>query len=152
MYDSILVPTDGSENATAAARHAMRLAETYGATVRGLYVVETNTSWLTVSKNEVKDSLREMGESAGMQALASFERLAEEYDVSVITEIDEGSIDDAILGNAKDHDVDLIVMGTHGREGVARRVVGSVAERVVRGATVPVMTTTADIDDTNSTE
>ena len=76
-----------------------------------------------------------MSESAGTQALASFDRLAEEGTVSVITEIDEGSVDDVILGNTDDHDVDLNVMGTHGREGVARQVVGSVAERVIRGGT-----------------
>jgi nucleotide-binding universal stress UspA family protein len=147
MYDDILVPVDGSEPATAATGQALGLAETYGATVHGLYVVDTDTSWLTVSTSAVKDSLREIGEDAGRQALASFERLAEEYDVTVDTEIDEGSVDDVILGYVDDHDVDLIVMGTHGRDGVARRVVGSVAERVVRGARVPVMTVTADSDE-----
>jgi nucleotide-binding universal stress UspA family protein len=143
MYDDILVPTDGSDHAMAAARQAIGLAETYSATLHALYVVDTDTNWLTVSKNDVQDSLRDLGERAGTQALVSFENLAEEYDVSVVTEMDEGSVDDVILGYADDHDVDLIVMGTHGREGVARRVVGSVAERVVRGATVPVMTVTA---------
>jgi nucleotide-binding universal stress UspA family protein len=147
MYDDVLVPVDGSDNATAAARQALGLAETYGATVHGLYVVDTDTSWLAVSKSDVRDSLRDLGESTGARALASFERLAGEYEVTVVTEMAEGSVDEVILGYAADHDVDLVVMGTHGREGVARRVVGSVAERVVRGATVPVMTVTAAPDE-----
>jgi nucleotide-binding universal stress UspA family protein len=147
MYDDILIPVDGSDHATAAARQALGLAETYGATVHALYVVDTDTSWVTVSKSDVEDSLRDLGESAGTQALASFERLAGAYEVAVVTEMDEGSVDDVILGYADDHGVDLIVMGTHGREGVVRRVVGSVAGRVVRGATVPVMTVIAEGDE-----
>jgi nucleotide-binding universal stress UspA family protein len=148
MYDDILLPVDGSDHATAAAaRQALGLAETYGATVHALYVVDTDTSWVTVSKSDVEDSLRDLGESAGTQALASFERLAGAYEVAVVTEMDEGSVDDVILGYADDHGVDLIVMGTHGREGVVRRVVGSVAGRVVRGATVPVMTVIAEGDE-----
>jgi nucleotide-binding universal stress UspA family protein len=143
MYGDILVPVDGSDPATAAAREALGLAETCGATVHALYVVDTGTNWLTVSKQDVENSLRDLGESAGSQALASFERLAAEYDVSAVTEMSEGSVDEVILGYADEHDVDLVVMGTHGRNGVARRIVGSVAERVVRGATVPVMTVTA---------
>jgi len=81
-----------------------------------------------------------MSESAGTQALASFDRLAEEGTVSVITEIDEGSVDDVILGNTDDHDVDLNVMGTHGRTGLDRMLLGSTAEALVRRAEVPVMT------------
>ena len=95
----------------------------------------------------MRDSLRDLGGSTGARALASFERLAGEYEVTVVTEMAEGSVDEVILGYAADHDVDLVVMGTHGREGVTRRVVGSVAERVVRGATVPVMTVTAAPDE-----
>jgi nucleotide-binding universal stress UspA family protein len=144
MYDDILVPVDGSDHSMAAARQALGLAETYGATVHALYVVDTETSWLAVSKRDVQNSLRDLGQSAGEEALASFERLASDYDATVDTEILEGSVDVAILGHARDHDVDLVVLGTHGRSGVARRVVGSVAERVVRGATMPVMTVPAD--------
>ncbi|AZQ14584.1 universal stress protein [Halorubrum sp. PV6] len=143
MYDHILLPTDGSDHSTAAARQALGLAETFDATVHGLYVVDTGTNWLTVSKLDVEESLREVSEVAGDRALTAFEDLAAGYDAPTRTEVREGSVDEAILGYAADHDVDLVVMGTHGRDSVARRVVGSVAERVVRGATVPVMTVSA---------
>jgi nucleotide-binding universal stress UspA family protein len=142
MYERVLVPTDGSEQALAAARRAFDLAERYGATVHGLYVVDTGTGWLTVSKNELRDALRAVGEDAGGRALAALESLADEFDVELVTELREGTPDEEILAYVDREDVDLVVMGTHGRDGIRRRLVGSVAERVVREASVPVMTVT----------
>jgi len=97
MYDRILVPTDGSEHALAAAGRALDLAECYDATVCGLYVVDTDTGWLTVSKSEVRDGLREIGEDAGGRALAAIEELADEFDVELVTELREGTPDEVIL-------------------------------------------------------
>jgi nucleotide-binding universal stress UspA family protein len=146
MYDQILVPTDGSEHALEAARRALDLAERYDATVHALYVIDTDTSLLTVSKSEVRDSLREVGEDAGRQALAAIEALTDEFDGEIITELREGTPDEEILEYVDDENVDLVVMGTHGREGVRRRLVGSVAGRIIREATVPVMTVTETRD------
>lgn len=146
MYDRILVPTDGGDHALAAARRAFDLAEQYDATVHALYVVETDTNWLTVSKDEVRDGLREIGEDAGGQALNAIEALGDDFDVELVTAMREGSPDEEILKYVGDEAVDLVVMGTHGRGGIRRRLVGSVSERVVREATVPVMTVTADGD------
>jgi nucleotide-binding universal stress UspA family protein len=140
------VPTDGSDHALAAARHAFDLAETYGGTVHALFVVETDTSLLSVSKADVRASLREVREDASRQALAAVEDLAGEFDAPLVTAVREGVSDEEILAYAAD--TDLVVMGTHGREGVRRRLFGSVAERVVRGATIPVMTVTAGPDGT----
>jgi len=146
VYDRILVPTDGGDHALAAARRAFDLAEQYDATVHALYVVETDTNWLTVSKDEVRDGLREIGEDAGGQALDAIEALGDDFDVELVTAMREGSPDEEILEYVGDEAVDLVVMGTHGRGGIRRRLVGSVSERVVREATVPVMTVTADGD------
>jgi len=146
VYDRILVPTDGGDHALAAARRAFDLAEQYDATVHALYVVETDTNWLTVSKDEVRDGLREIGEDAGGQALNAIEALGDDFDVELVTAMREGSPDEEILKYVGDEAVDLVVMGTHGRGGIRRRLVGSVSERVVREATVPVMTVTADGD------
>lgn len=140
MYERILVPTDGSDHALAAARRAFDLAEQYGATVHALYVVDTDIGWLTVSKSEVRDPLREVGEDAGRPALA------DEFDIELITDLREGMPDEELLEYVDDENVDLVVMGTHGREGVRRRLVGRVTERVVREATVPVMTVTETSD------
>jgi nucleotide-binding universal stress UspA family protein len=140
------VPTDGSDHALAAARHAFDLAETCGGTVHALFVIETDTSLLSVSKADVHASLREVREDASRQALAAVEDLAGEFDAPLVTAVREGVSDEEILAYAAD--TDLVVMGTHGREGVRRRLFGSVAERVVRGATIPVMTVTAGPDGT----
>jgi nucleotide-binding universal stress UspA family protein len=139
-YDRILVPTDGGELAVAAARRAIGLAETYGATLHAIHVVDTGTGWLTVSKDEVRDALRDVGQEASREALRVVEDLAADSDVELVTASLEGSPERLILDYAAEEDVDLIVMGTHRRSGLERRLVGSVTERVVRGADVPVMT------------
>lgn len=149
MYQRILVPTDGGDHALAAARRAFDLAAQYGASVHGLYVIDTNTGWLTVSKSDVRTSLREVGEDAGGQALAAIEEVGAEFGADPVTEIREGTPDEEILAYVEDEDIDLVVMGIHGRDGLRRRLLGSVAERVVRGATVPVMTVTATSDSTS---
>jgi nucleotide-binding universal stress UspA family protein len=142
MYDHILVPTDGTDTALAAFRHALGLAEAFDATVDVLYVVDTETSWLAVSKDEVRNTLRTVGEDAARRALADAERAAADTDVPVTTATREGSPAATILDYVTAADVDLVVMGTHGRQGVEDRLLGSVAERVVRGSPVPVTTVT----------
>jgi len=144
MYDRILVPTDGGEHAIAAARHAVELAGAFDATVHAVYVVDTETSWLTVSKSEVRSALESVGRGQGQQALSEVEELAADAGVELVTELLEGAPDERILAYAAEHDIDLVVMGTHGRTGVERRILGSVSERVVRSADAPVMTLTAD--------
>jgi nucleotide-binding universal stress UspA family protein len=144
MYERILVPTDGGEQATAAIEHTLELATVHDATVHVLYVVDTTTSLLTVSKDEVRDALRTVGEDAAAEAFAEAEAMAEGYDVEFETEVREGKPDDVILDEIDATGPDLVVMGTHGREGVSRRLLGSVAERVVRESPVPVLTVRAD--------
>jgi nucleotide-binding universal stress UspA family protein len=141
MYDRILVPTDGGGSALDAAHYALDLAERYGATVHALYVIDTETSWLTVSKTEVRDTLRDVGETEGSQALAEMESLAEEvgFEGELVTELREGAPTKEILAYAEETDIDLVVMGTHGRKVIERHLLGSVAERTVRGSSVPVM-------------
>jgi nucleotide-binding universal stress UspA family protein len=140
VYDRILVATDGSGPARAAAEHAVELASATGATVHALFVVDTDTGWLTVSKADVKDSIREIGEGASREALREVEALAREADVQLETAVREGSPEAEIIAYAEEADVDLIVLGTHGHNALKRRLLGSVAERVINGAAVPVTT------------
>ncbi|ELZ98187.1 universal stress protein uspa-like protein [Haloferax mucosum ATCC BAA-1512] len=141
MYENILVPTDESDHALAAAEHACELASAHGATVHVVYVVDTQTNWLTISKNEVRETAREIGEEMGTRALTDIERLGQEYDVPLVTELREGTPEEEILEYVADNDIDLVVMGTHGRQGIKRRLVGSVTEHVVGESPVPVLTT-----------
>jgi nucleotide-binding universal stress UspA family protein len=141
MYDDILVPTDGSPGMAPVIDHASNLAAIHDATIHGLYVVDTASLTdvpIEVTLEGVNDALREEGE----KALAE---LAEATgDVPVETESIDGSPARQILTYAQEADADLIVMGTHGRSGVDRLLLGSVAERVVRSSSVPVLTVRVD--------
>jgi len=137
MYDDILLPTDGSAGMEDVIDHAVELAEIHDATVHGLYVV--NTASLTDLPMESSwDGLNEALEKEGQTAIAELERRASDVDLQ--TEIIDGSPSKEIVQYATDEGCDIIVMGTHGRSGVNRLLLGSVAERVVRSGTVPVMT------------
>lgn len=144
MYDRVLLATDGSEPSVAAAEHAVDVAGTYGAALHAVFVVDTGTGALTVSKNEVRDALRDLGRETGADALRDVDARAEAASVELVTDVLEGRPDERILGYVDENGVDLVVMGTHGRTGIERRLTGSVAERVVREAPVPVVTVPAD--------
>jgi len=137
MYDRILVPTDGSPAAEAAVEQAVSLARQYGATIHALYVVDSSAySTLEAGAEVVIDSL----ETEGERAVEEIATAAEEAGVDVTTAVTTGTAYRGILSYADEHGVDLIVMGTHGRRGIDRYLLGSVTERVVRTADVPVLT------------
>jgi nucleotide-binding universal stress UspA family protein len=136
MYDRILLPTDGSDAAENAASHAIDIARRYDASIHTVYVVDTS---LGVSLN-TGEPLRSKLEQEGDAAISRIEELVTEAGVDVTGEKRAGNPHEAILEAARDEDVDLIVMGTHGRTGLDRYLLGSVTERVVRQAEVPVLT------------
>ncbi|MFB6089716.1 MAG: universal stress protein [Halobellus sp.] len=140
MYDRILVPTDGSTATEGAVDHAVELAEQYDATLYALYVVDTGAySSLEMGSEIVAEALHEEGETA-VEEVADAARAA---GVDVETAVKDGIAHRVIVDHAAENAVDLIVMGTHGRTGVGRFLLGSVAEKVVRSADVPVMTVRA---------
>ncbi|MDS0475616.1 universal stress protein [Natrinema sp. 1APR25-10V2] len=145
MYDRILVPTDGSPEVERALEYAFDLARSHDATVRALYVVNvTGYSGLPMETalEGISDALHEEGRAAVERAAA----LAPDG-VTVETDVLEGSPSHAIVEAADPGECDLIVMGTHGRGGIDRLLLGSVAERVVRRASVPVLTVQVDSDE-----
>jgi nucleotide-binding universal stress UspA family protein len=135
MYDDLLFPTDGSENSRVAFEHASSLAERYDARIHVLYVVNTTYADVGATGRTTIDSLRERGETA----VREIEELATANGLEVVTRIEEGDPYREILAFAGD-DMDLIVMGTRGRSGIDRYLLGSVTEKVVRTADVPVFT------------
>ncbi len=140
MYSDILVPTDGSEGALRAAEEAIGLAREYDATIHVLYAVNESAIPPDVGAGQVLESL----EAAGAQAVEEIEDRAREGGIEhVETSVVMGSPHRSILDYAAENDVDLIVMGTHGRTGLDRYLLGSVTERVVRSADVPVLTVRA---------
>lgn len=137
MYEHILLPTDGSAEMDAVVEHALSLAEHHGADVHALYVLDT-ASMGTLPMDTSADAVASMLEDEGETALDAIESRA--GDVPVTRQITDGSPSRQIVQYATAHDIDVIVMGTHGRGGIDRLLLGSVAEHVVRTSPIPVLT------------
>jgi nucleotide-binding universal stress UspA family protein len=125
MYDIILVPTDGSDAATVAADAAVDLARQFDAAIHALYVGADG-----------------VGERA--TAAVADRAVAAGVDVTTAVVDDEEPVHRVVLATAADRGADCIVMGTHGRTGLDRFVLGSVAERTLRESPVPVLTVHED--------
>jgi len=143
-YENVLVPTDGSPDADNAADHALALAAALDATVHGLSVVED-----TGLGPDVRSAAGADDESAAETALDDLDSAAADHGIDdVVRHLHHGSPVDGILDTIDDHQVDAVVMGTTGRRGTTRILLGSVAEKTVRAAPVPVITVPNPDDDT----
>lgn len=136
MYNRILVPTDGSEVAASAARAGVALAARFDAELHVIHVAEEEP--LPVGFGDAIAELARQGEEAA-ESVAGW---ATEECVDVTTAVidDAKSVPLAILSYSEEHEVDLVVMGTHGRSGLDRLLLGSVTELTLRKSTVPVLT------------
>jgi nucleotide-binding universal stress UspA family protein len=138
MNETILLPTDGSAGMGRVVEHALSAAREHDATMHTLYVVDSGSVTgvpMDVSWSGIAATLEREGE----QALEAVERLADD-DVDIVRTITEGEPAREIVGYVRENDIDRVVMGTHGCAGLDRLLLGSVAERVVRRAPVPVTT------------
>lgn len=139
MYETILVPTDGSAHAERAARHAVALAEAFDATVTALGVADLQRAAGAFSAGGIDDEFRERVRSGSVSAVEDAAALADDR-VSVETAVVDGDPAEAIVEYADEGEFDAIAMGTHGRRGLSRLVFGSVARYVVRHTARPVLT------------
>ncbi|WP_416841640.1 universal stress protein [Haloferax sp. DFSO52] len=136
-YERILVPTDGSLSAKRAAEHGIQLAAATDATVHVLGVVDDSALGPDV-RSMLSGSEYEQAVSTGIETVTS---LAEEHGVSdVVEHLEHGKPSEQILETVEDNDIDAVVMGTTGKSGVDRILLGSVAAKTVRTAPVPVIT------------
>jgi nucleotide-binding universal stress UspA family protein len=144
MYEDILLPTDGSESMDAVVEHAADIASRRDATVHVLYVID-DRSFLTLQegmKTDVVEELRVEGETATTDVAGALEAAG----VTVRTDIRKGNPADEILASLEECGVDLVVMGTHGAD-YQRNMLGSVSQKVVTMADVPVLTVkVGDVD------
>ncbi|EJN58734.1 universal stress protein [Halogranum rubrum] len=143
MYDRILLPTDGSEWSVAAARHAFALARLDGGTIHVLSVVDVRHFEEELVGTDRREGMS-IAEQSAHAAVDHVQTLAEEAGCRVRTSVRQGMPHTTIVDYAASHDVDLVVMGTHGRTGLQRFLLGSVAERVLRAASAPVLTVHLD--------
>jgi nucleotide-binding universal stress UspA family protein len=140
-YRKILVAVDGSTAAARGLREALRLAKSERAELCIFNVVNEYYAFATpeaVAAVDIVPQLRAGGKSVLAKALAAAEKQGIKAK-TVMRETIGGSAADAIVREAKKQRADLIVLGTHGRRGVRRMVLGSDAEQVVRSASVPVL-------------
>jgi len=139
MFEEILLPTDGSKGVKRACDCAVNLAQKCGSKVHVLFVAETvyPGPWFSY---DVSKEAREKILDAGKDVV---EKTREELQRGGVKRVDclvrEGHPAETILGYAKEAGIDLIVMGTRGRRGVERVLMGSVTREVVSLSAVPVL-------------
>ncbi len=146
MYKKILLPTDGSEYANKAAKHAIWIASLNGAELIVLNVIETS-SLVGLPAEDLIVRIKEMLKEEGRKSLDKISNLAKEgkiedechSEVKLNLKTEEGSPADIIIKTIQKEDVDLVVMGTSGKHGLDRFLLGSVTENVVRSAPCPVL-------------
>jgi len=145
LYDRILVPTDGSSEGERAVAHALDVAAVHDAVVHAVYVVDT-ASYAGMPMESSWEGVTELLRTDAREAVERVSEIAAETGVPVETAVVDGSPSREIIRYAEGNDCDLIVMGTHGRGGIDRLLLGSVAEKVVRSASIPVLTVRIDGD------
>lgn len=144
MYRRILVPVDGSSTSTLGLKQALGLAKDQRARVRVLNVLDEMVVASAMDPYGAADmsALLQPMEATGKKAIEAAAALAKKSKVTADTVQVQSHgryVSDVILDNAKTWRADLIVMGTHGRRGLNRLLLGSDAERVLREAPVPVL-------------
>jgi nucleotide-binding universal stress UspA family protein len=143
MYKVIMVPTDGSGFDREAIRVALRMAERSNAKVRLVRVLASDSFFGTTPEAHWTPDSAEAGRSERTSALSDLYALAAEcrsgFKPDVTVDLHGGPVADVLQGYARRHDVDLIVMSTHGRTGVSRLSLGSVTDSLIRHTSIPVL-------------
>jgi len=140
MFDTIVIATDGSDSVRRAVDVAVDVAARFDAEVHAVYVVDSGE--VESTPDEVREDLRDALDDHGESALEQVTDAAAERDpdLDVTVEVREGRPASEISGYAREVDADVVAMGTRGRHGENRFLIGSVAERVVRTCPIPVLT------------
>lgn len=143
MYKHILVAVDGSDTSNLALREAMKLAKDQHSALRLVHVVDLTPAYTAVEAPYVADyekAVQAAGQKVITDCSATVREAGIEFDTkSIAIETLDQHIYDAIEEEAKGWPADLIVIGTHGRRGFRRLLLGSVAEGVIRVASKPVL-------------
>jgi nucleotide-binding universal stress UspA family protein len=138
----ILVPTDFSKSSRNALVYAVAFAEKFNATIHLLHVVQDLALFIPEAVLPAPPLAPpvEQFAAAAREALHRAIHDLEKPGISIYAEISQGVTAEEIIAFAREHDIDLIVMGTHGHTGLAHVFLGSIAEKVVRRGPCPVLT------------
>lgn len=140
MYKKVLVAVDGSDTGNLALLEAIKLAKEQNAELRIVHIFDENAfSYSSRYPNAMK--LQKTFIDAGKEVLIDAKKTAEQQKIKVETVFLESlkGISQEVADYAKQWPADIIVLGTHGRTGLNRLLLGSVAEKLVRLSTVPVL-------------
>ena len=141
MYQRILVPIDGSATSDCALAEAIKLARQHAAQVKLVNVYEDILYWIDenyINYAELQETIRLNAEKLLTKAQAEVIQAGIPVEAKLI-EAKNNRIENVIIEEAKRWQAELIVIGTHGRSGFTRLMLGSVAEGVVRSASIPVL-------------
>jgi nucleotide-binding universal stress UspA family protein len=139
MYDNILIPYDGTDEAALGAEHGVDLAASVGATVHALYVIDLPGAPRTVYVRDDEQELRERYHEYGEEVTGDVCGMAADAGVDCVAAIRTGALHEEISDYAEANDVDLIVVGT-AYLGKLGALLGGNAEKIVRTSQVPVTT------------
>lgn len=139
VYDDILVPTDGSDESTAAVNHGVEIAEPHDATVHFLHVIDVGTEMSASGVGTIAPDLTESLTQEAEDVLDAAAARADEADVTSERTSLEGIPHEAITEYTTDQGIDLIVMGASGRTGLKEHLLGSSTDRVLRSVDTSVL-------------
>lgn len=137
----ILLPVDFSENADVANNYASALAQQFSAEIHVLHVIEHSIPTFPIYGIDTGplEHIKEI-KKAAEEKLNEWLQADWAKGITIVSKITVGTPFVEIISYAKDQDIDVIIMGTHGRSGLSHLLIGSVAENVVRKAPCPVLT------------
>ncbi|MDD1722849.1 MAG: universal stress protein [Methanothrix sp.] len=140
MYKRILIATDGSDKSMKAAEEGMELAKALGAQVIALNVINevviaSAVRQLGSDRKEVEEKLK----VAGGKAVDSIKAMGAKMGVSVDAIVRIGAPANTVIDTSGAEKADLIVMGSHGESGATKLLIGSVVQKVLYWATIPVL-------------
>jgi len=138
LFKNIILATDGSKYSENAVEYAVELAKISGARVSAIYVVDTGV-FATIPMDVAWENIYELLKAEGNEATDKVEEEAKKSDVDVECFVVEGHPAEEIVKLSETIPADLIVMGTLGKRGLDRFLLGSVAEKISRISKVPVM-------------
>ncbi len=140
MYDTILIPFDGSNEARRGAEHGIELAANLGASVHALYVIDLPGAPRTVYVRDDEEEIREEYRAYGEEVTQELCEEATGAGVDCTTAIRSGAPAEEIVDYAEEEGMDAIVLGS-AYQGRFRAVLGGTSDKVVRTSTIPVLTT-----------
>ncbi|MCD4801108.1 MAG: universal stress protein [Methanococcoides sp.] len=145
LYKKVMVATDGSEQNKKAISYGIEFAKLSGAKLYVVYVVDT-AAFASIPMDAGWEMMYELLETEGKDASNQVVELGEAQGLEIESAVLEGHPSNEIIEFAEGNDIDMIVIGTLGKSGIDRFLLGSVAEKVTRNSKVPVLVVRGEVN------